>query len=86
MKTIELVVVGFVEGNGKHAGRLGAMQCKDSEGNSVDVGTGFTDIERDRVWAEREYILGAQVEVRVQDSKVSIARHPAFVRFRTEKL
>jgi ATP-dependent DNA ligase len=82
-KTIELRVTGTVEGLGKHFGRLGALRCVDAQGREVSVGGGFTDAEREELWARRAEITGAEVEVRVQDcgGHLSVtARHPQFVR------
>lgn len=46
MQDDEAVVVGHIEGNGKHAGRLGAIICK-YRGTTFKIGTGFTDEERE---------------------------------------
>jgi ATP-dependent DNA ligase len=84
-KTIELTVTGFEEGLGKHAGRLGALVCSDVTGQTVRVGTGLTDAQRDFVWANQLAVLGLEVEVEIQAGSVAVARHPAFKRLRREK-
>lgn len=45
--TCDLIVVGWEEGNGKNAGRTGALVCETSDGKvRVNVGTGFSDAQR----------------------------------------
>jgi len=88
--TVDLNIVGFEEGTGRNAGRLGAIICEgvDSERNiRVNVGTGFSDGDRDSYWAEQSDLLGNVVEVQAdavtqnQDGSYSL-RFPRFVRFR----
>lgn len=42
----ECVVIGYVGGNGKYAGFLGALKCKLDNGSVFHIGTGFTDEQR----------------------------------------
>jgi DNA ligase-1 len=88
--TVDLSIVGFEEGTGRNLGRLGAIICEgvDSERNiRVNVGTGFSDGDRDSYWAEQASLLGNVVEVQAdavtqnQDGSYSL-RFPRFVRFR----
>lgn len=44
----EAVVVGHLPGQGRHAGRLGALKVRMANGVSFEIGTGFSDAERDR--------------------------------------
>ncbi len=88
-ETYDVRVTGAVEGTGKHKGRLGALQTAKG-----DVGTGFTDAEREEIWRKWEDPLrylndpleGSIVEVEFMgwtpDGKF---RHPRFVRFRPDK-
>ena len=85
VKTVEFVIEGSVEGLGKHVGRLGAFVCRDSKGQSVSVGGGFTDYQREQYWSNRESLVGAEIEVRVEVSDVATARHPIFLRFRADR-
>ena len=48
---IELPVTGFQEGLGKHEGRLGALLVN-YKGNTVSVGSGFNDQEREAIWSQ----------------------------------
>ncbi len=43
----EAKVIGHAPGAGKHKGRLGALICRLPSGATFNVGTGFTDAERD---------------------------------------
>lgn len=88
--TVDLTIADFEEGTGRNAGRLGAIVCEgvDNERNiRVNVGSGFTDSNRDEYWHNRNDLLGCVVEVQAdavtqnQDGSYSL-RFPRFVRFR----
>ena len=44
--------VGAIEGEGKHMGRLGALTLWSETKKYFEVGTGFSDIERERLWEQ----------------------------------
>ena len=88
--TLDLNIVGFEEGTGRNQGRLGAIICEgvDNERRiSVNVGSGFSDSDRDSFYARRMDLLGHVVEIEAdavtqnQDGSYSL-RFPRFVRFR----
>ena len=88
--TVDLNIVGFEEGTGRNAGRLGAIICEgvDNDRNiRVNVGSGLSDADRDEYWHSRDDLLGRVVEVAAdavtqnQDGSYSL-RFPRFVRFR----
>ena len=88
--TVDLNIVGFEEGTGRNASRLGAIICEgvDNDRNiRVNVGSGLSDSDRDEYWAARDQLLGHVVEVEAdavtqnQDGTYSL-RFPRFVRFR----
>jgi len=88
--SVDLNIVGFEEGTGRNAGRLGAIICEgeDNERNiRVNVGSGLSDSDRDVFWASRDQLLGHLVEVQAdavtqnQDGSYSL-RFPRFLRFR----
>jgi ATP-dependent DNA ligase len=61
-------VVGYKEEmsiNGEPKGRLGAVICE-KDGEQFSVGTGFTDIERELYWAQRDKLIGQICEVEYQ--------------------
>lgn len=58
-------LVACHEGEGKYAGTLGAMTVVDPEGNQFNVGSfAVPDGERDRLWKNRNDLLGRSVQVR----------------------
>ena len=87
---VEAVVVGLIEGLGKHEGRLGALDClfkgKDNAETRVKVGTGFDDLTRQLVWDNQDTYLGKDVTIKYQNmTKYGIPRFPVFQRFREEE-
>ena len=88
--SVDLNIVGFEEGTGRNAGRLGAIICEGDDNDRriyVNVGTGFSDALRDEYWTNRDHLLGHLVEVQAdavtqnQDGTYSL-RFPRFLRFR----
>lgn len=88
---VTLEVVGFEPGTGKNLGRLGALIVEgqdDGKFYSVNVGSGFSDAQRDDFWQHRDKLLGELVEVRAdaatqaQNSDSWSLRFPRFKTFR----
>ena len=64
--TIDLEVVDFEEGTGKNAGRLGAVIFSGSDNGrdiTVSVGSGWSDDDRDYIWANRSEFTGRIGEI-----------------------
>src|SRR6056300_1794020 len=87
---VTLEVKEIEEGTGRNEGRLGAFVCEgidDGKDIRVNVGSGFTDANRDSFWNHRSSIVGNLVEVRAdaitknQDGTYSL-RFPRFKTFR----
>jgi DNA ligase-1 len=87
---VSLTVTGFEEGTGRNVGKLGALVCEgedDGKRINVNVGSGFTDSDRDIFWNNADSVIGDIVEVRAdavtqnQDGTYSL-RFPRFLRFR----
>jgi DNA ligase-1 len=85
---VSLTVVATEEGTGKNVGKMGALVCEgvdDGKAIRVNVGSGFTDTQRDDFWSCR--VDGQIVEVRAdavtqnQDGTYSL-RFPRFKSFR----
>ena len=85
---VSLTVVATEEGTGKNVGKMGALVCEgvdDGKAIRVNVGSGFTDEQRDEFWSCR--VDGQIVEVRAdavtqnQDGTYSL-RFPRFKGFR----
>jgi len=88
--TVDLNIVGFEEGTGRNAGRLGAIICEGVDSDRdirVNVGSGLSDENRDEYWHSRDDLVGRVIEVAAdavtqnQDGTYSL-RFPRFVRFR----
>lgn len=62
--SLDLEVVGVEEGSGRLTSMLGAIQVRYKDGNIVRVGSGFSDAERKRYWANPELILNRVVEIK----------------------
>lgn len=87
---VSLEVVDVQEGTGKYTGSLGALVCSghdDGKDIQVNVGSGFSDIDRDQFYRSRDTAIGQIVEIRAdaitknQDGTYSL-RFPRFLRFR----
>jgi DNA ligase-1 len=85
---VSLTVVETEEGTGRNEGKMGALVCEGTEDGKlikVNVGSGFTDLDRDEFWSCK--VDGQVVEVRAdaitqnQDGTYSL-RFPRFLRFR----
>ena len=85
---VSLTVKETEEGTGRNEGKMGALVCEGVEDGKlikVNVGSGFTDLDRDEFWSCR--VDGQVVEVRAdaitqnQDGTYSL-RFPRFLRFR----
>ena len=88
---ITLKVVDVEEGTGRNAGRLGAVIVEgedDGYNYRLNCGSGFTDDQRDKFWAERTSLIGNLIEIRAdartksQDSDTYSLRFPRFKTFR----
>lgn len=83
-ETFDEVVIGYQEGTGKHAGRMGALVT--SRGK---VGTGFTD--KERIDYHNKFIQGVligAITIEVECMELTddgMFRHPRFMRERFDK-
>jgi DNA ligase-1 len=91
MNTMDLQIIGFEEGTGRLAGTLGAILVRYKNGNTVKVGSGFTDWLRTEIWNNRGKYIDAIVEIKYfeettnQEGGESL-RFPIFNDFRPDKL
>lgn len=63
MQTMDLEIIGFEEGEGRLAGKLGAVLVRYKNGNVVKVGSGFSDDLRVTIWANQSDYLGKIAEI-----------------------
>ena len=91
MKTLDLEVVGFEEGNNSNQGTLGALLVRYKDKNIVKVGSGFEKELRDEIWNNKTDWLGRIVEVQYfEETKNDCGglslRFPVYKDYRTDKL
>lgn len=88
MQTMDLKIIDFIEGTGKYVNMLGALVVY-FKGNSVGIGTGFNDMDRQYIWDNRDKLLGRVVELRYFEitkdkNGIESLRFPSFVCIREE--
>lgn len=77
----EARVVSYVEGRGRHAGRMGALWVETPEGLRFKLGTGFSDAERNRPPP-----IGSWVTYRYQGTTAKgLPRFASFLRVREDR-
>lgn len=62
----DLRIIDAEEGTGRNKGRLGAFVV-DYKGNSVNVGSGFSDQDRDNFWKNKEELIGRVITVKYKE-------------------
>ena len=90
MQTMDLEIIGFEEGEGRLAGKLGAVLVRYKNGNVVKVGSGFSDDLRVNIWANQSDYLGNICEVQYFEETTNAdggesLRFPIFKDFRPDK-
>lgn len=95
---VDCKVIGFYLGKAKtkNANRLGGIKVwgRVEDGTIVesDCGSGFTDAERDEIWANQTKYLGKTVVIKYQEvsksknKPVASLRFPTFEHFRDDKI
>lgn len=63
--SLDLLVTNVEEGSGRLAGTLGAIHVRYKGGNTVKVGSGFSDEERKLYWERPELIINKIVEIKM---------------------
>lgn len=86
----DLKVVGWVEGTGKNAGRMGALVLESADGRvQTNVGTGFSDADRDSITPDNSVgrIVAIKYNARITDKRSDIDSLflPVFIEFRDDK-
>lgn len=88
--TMDLPIVGCEEGSGRLSGTLGAFVL-DFNSNKVNVGSGFSDEQRQDFWNRKDDIVGTLCEVKYKevshDKKTGLSslQFPVFVTLREDK-
>ncbi len=88
---ISLEVKSCEEGTGRNKGKLGAIIAEGKDNGKyfkLNIGSGFTDFQREEFWSNKEKLLGKIIEIRAdsisksQDGKNWSLRFPRFKTFR----
>ena len=88
---ISLTVTSYEEGSGRNIGKLGAIIAEgEDNGKSfkLNIGSGFTDEQREDFWEKKEKLIGRIIEIRAdsisksQDGNYWSLRFPRFKCFR----
>ena len=87
--TLDLKVIDAVEGDGRLKGTLGALVV-DYKGNTVNVGSGFSDEQRKEFWRNKDSIIGRVIEVKYKeitknkDTGLESLQFPVFISLREQ--
>lgn len=87
--TADLVVKGWIAGEGKYKGQLGAIECETADGKvKVSVGSGFTDADRNTLINENivDRIVEVVYNAKIKNDKDEWSLYlPRFSRFRDDE-
>jgi DNA ligase-1 len=82
---VDLKISEVLEGTGKHTGKMGSVRVN-YLGVDVQVGSGFSDELRTKLWFDRKSFIGRMIEVRYQEvTPDGSLRFPTFVCFRNDR-
>ena len=87
INTLDARIVDIFEGTGKYSSSAGGViiQMPDSE-VLVRVGSGFSDEQRDHIYADPDMFIGRMIEVKYHEvTPDGSLRHPRFYRWRDDK-
>ena len=88
--TMDLPIVEVEEGDGRLQGTLGALVVRYKD-NTVNVGTGYTDFQREDLWTRRDTLIGKIAEIKYKeiskDKKTGLEslQFPVFCGLRDDK-
>lgn len=87
MHSQDCEVTGVYEGEGKYEGSLGGMHVLQEDGvTKCDVGSGFTDQDRQYIWNNPSAVIGRKAEIKYQElTGDGVMRFPIFLRWRDDK-
>ena len=87
--TADCEIIGYEEGDGKYKGVLGSFII-DYKGNKVNVGSGYSDEQRQEYWTNKDKYIGRILEVKYKEetmdkkTKLISLQFPTFVCIREE--
>lgn len=80
MQSADLIIKGFEEGDGRLKGTLGRINVN-YKGNTIGVGSGFTDADRGYFWNNQDSLLGKIVEVQFFEESSNSKTNEISLRF-----
>ena len=89
-KHSDLRIVDCLEGDGKYKGVLGSFVVEFKD-NTVNVGSGFTDQQREQYWLQRDNLIGGICQVKYKETSydkntgLESLQFPVFETLRTDK-
>jgi DNA ligase 1 len=87
-QSMEGKVITCYEGSAdsKYVGTLGGITVLQENGVQCDVGSGFSDEERNTIWRNQTQVIGRTMEIKYQELTPDLRmRFPVFKRWRTDK-
>ena len=70
MQTCDIKIIGFESGQGKYVNTLGNI-IVEYKNNTVGVGSGFSDSQREEIWNNQDVYLGKVVEVQYFEETIT---------------
>ena len=83
-ETIDYPIVGLFEGKGRLQGTLGGLTLAKPNGDSLGVGSGFTDAKRAELWARGSELINKMCEVKFQPGREGAAEFAVFSKVRDD--
>lgn len=89
MKSQDVEIMGCYKStdeDGKYSNTLGGVNVKQEDGVLCDCGSGFSDADRDHIWANQDQFIGRIFEAKYQEiASNGKMRFPIFKRWREDK-
>lgn len=88
METQDSVITGMYEGkpDTRLEGKMGGVVVRQENGKECECGSGWSDQDREIMWANPEFYVGQIIETKYQElTKKGIMRFPVFIRWRNDK-
>ena len=83
VETMDAEVIGMYEGTGKYEGMMGGLNVLQDNGKVCDVGSGFSDEDRQWIWDNKDQVISRMAELTYQEmTPDQIMRFPIFKRWR----
>jgi DNA ligase-1 len=86
MESMDVKVIDTYEGTGKYVGKMGGLTVLQDNNEVCDVGSGFTDEDREWMWNNKDEVMDRIAEIQYQEmTNDNIMRFPVFLRWREDK-